>query len=363
MLDVDSFGALPAESAAGATSPSAAVRRPRGRPPRPRRRRSPDQPAAARAARLERDQLRARLACRRRRHRLPAGGSAAAARPCCRRPRRKRCDRRGRRLAARAPRGGGARSGRPGDARVAAGLADALLASAPRTRTGILDGAQLDRERREAHRQAPASQLRPVSPPIGSRQSRARFAGEPNLRATPTGPFSLPLRLRRRVSSKHRARHRREPRSPRTRTAARATPGAHPERRVGCCRSSRSWKRPHSRCERARQRSNAARTARRLRTRRGRAREWPRRRPGRPPTNRARRRRPRPALSGRTDAPTRSHEPDSAPPSLQADRDAPARRWRSAEPGGVPASSSHELAWLVNEALVEQARRHGVDLS
>ena len=58
-------------------------------------------------------------------------------------------------------------------------------------------------------------------------------------------------------------------------------------------------------------------------------------------------------------SPARSSEPDSPAPALPSGPDTPTR---PAEAGAV-AAPPQELAWLVNEALVEQARRHGVDLS
>lgn len=61
-------------------------------------------------------------------------------------------------------------------------------------------------------------------------------------------------------------------------------------------------------------------------------------------------------------SPARSSEPGSSDLALPSGPDTPTRPAHPAEAGAV-AVPPQELAWLVNEALVEQARRHGVDLS
>jgi hypothetical protein len=62
-------------------------------------------------------------------------------------------------------------------------------------------------------------------------------------------------------------------------------------------------------------------------------------------------------------APPWTSEPESAGEEARTAPEPPIRPVHSAAPGAAATPPPQDLAWLVNEALVEQARRHGVDLS
>jgi hypothetical protein len=70
-----------------------------------------------------------------------------------------------------------------------------------------------------------------------------------------------------------------------------------------------------------------------------------------------------PLITGAPHAPTATPGGSVAPAAPAASaRPADAARAPAADPAGTTLEPA-DLAWLVNEALIEQARRHGVDLT